>query len=61
MAKVGGQFRALLVADNPDTKVEEILTSVENDVEPLLASAAPFYDGSKELTFAEVRLPKFFP
>lgn len=54
MSKLGSQFRTLLLADNQDAKVDALLTDVEKFIEPLLDSAGPFVDGSKELTYAEV-------
>lgn len=54
MSKLGSQFRTLLLADNQDAKVDALLADVEKFIEPLLDSAGPFVDGSKELTYAEV-------
>ncbi|EKG13452.1 Glutaredoxin [Macrophomina phaseolina MS6] len=59
MGKLGGQWHAVLRADNPDAKVDEVLANVEKFIEPLLASAAPFYDDSKELTYAETQVAPF--
>ncbi|KAL1619970.1 hypothetical protein SLS56_009889 [Neofusicoccum ribis] len=60
-SKLGSQSRALLLADekDKDAKVKEVLAGVEKEVEPLLANAAPFYGGSKELTYAETQVAPF--
>ncbi|KAF2773379.1 thioredoxin-like protein [Teratosphaeria nubilosa] len=36
-----------------DQKLSEWIAAVKKEIEPLLADAAPFFGGSKELTFAE--------
>lgn len=54
MSKLGGQWRSIFAAEDPDAKAQEIVKGVEKEVEGLLKDAAPFVDGSKELTFAEV-------
>ncbi|KAK7712195.1 hypothetical protein SLS57_007871 [Botryosphaeria dothidea] len=58
-SKLGGQWRGVLISDKQDAKVDEVLADVEKFIEPLLASAAPFYDGSKELTYAETQVAPF--
>ncbi|OJD40198.1 glutathione s-transferase [Diplodia corticola] len=59
MSKLGGQARGLLISDNQDAKVDEVLADVDKFVEPLLADAGPFVDGSKELTYAETQVAPF--
>lgn len=36
------------------SKAEEWFKAVEKEIEPLLSNAAPYFNGSKTLTFAEV-------
>ena len=40
--------------DQKEEKASALVAAVEKEIEPLLANAAPFFGGSKELTFAEV-------
>ena len=37
-----------------DEKASAFVSAVEKELEPLLVNAAPFFEGSGELTFAEV-------
>lgn len=39
--------------------VEKLALAVEKEIEPLLANAAPFFNGSQELTLAEAMLAPF--
>jgi len=50
------QLAVLRAADDAEkqTKVDEWAATIEKEIEPLLANAAPFFGGSEELTFAEV-------
>ncbi|KAK8255952.1 glutathione-S-transferase-like protein omega 1 [Phyllosticta capitalensis] len=59
MSKLGGQWRSIFAAEDPDAKAQEIVKGVEKEVEGLLKDAAPFVDGSKELTFAETQTAPF--
>lgn len=43
--------------DEEEKVVEEAVTSLVAEVEPLLADANPFWGGSEKLTLAEVRMP----
>jgi len=49
-------------ATDPAQKEEEVskwVATVEKEIEPLLSDAAPFFGGSKELTFAEAIVAPF--
>lgn len=57
--KIGGYFRTILAADSKEdkeAKSKEMVEAVKKEIEPLLKDANPFFGGSEELTFAEVRL-----
>ncbi len=45
--------------EEKQAKVDEIVATVKKEIEPLLADAAPFFGGSKELTFAEAIVAPF--
>lgn len=55
------QYAVIRAADGSekDEKCKEWATLIEKEIEPLLADAAPFFGGSKELTFAEVLTAPF--
>ncbi|KAL1621829.1 hypothetical protein SLS54_005352 [Diplodia seriata] len=59
MSKIGGQLRGLMLADNQDTKADEVIADADKFIEPLLADAGPFVDGSNELTYAETQVAPF--
>ncbi|KAK4569397.1 hypothetical protein LTR86_003160 [Recurvomyces mirabilis] len=40
--------------EEKDAKVTEWIKAAEKEIEPLLASASPFFGGSKDLTFADL-------
>jgi glutathione S-transferase len=46
-------------ADEKEKLVDEWVALVKKEIEPLLADAAPFVEGSKELTYAEVIIAPF--
>ena len=55
--KIGTLLFPIYTADSEEQKEEKasaLVSAVEKEIEPLLVNAAPFFDGSAELTFAEV-------
>ena len=55
--KIGTQLFSIYTAPSEEQKEEKtstLVSAVEKEIEPLLANATPFFDGSAELTFAEV-------
>lgn len=42
-----------------EEKTREWAAAIEKEIEPLLADAAPYFGGSKDLTFAEVIVSPF--
>lgn len=46
-------------ATEKEAKCKEWVATIEKEIEPLLADAAPFFGGSQELTFAEVQVAPF--
>ncbi|KAI6849884.1 thioredoxin-like protein [Hortaea werneckii] len=54
------QFAAMRASgEERDAKCKEWAAAIEKEIEPLLSDAAPFFGGSKELTFAEVMTAPF--
>ncbi|RMY69247.1 hypothetical protein D0863_06587 [Hortaea werneckii] len=54
------QFAAMRASgEDRDAKCKEWVAAIEKEIEPLLSDAAPFFGGSKELTFAEVMTAPF--
>ena len=43
--------------EEKQAKAQEWVAAVKKEIEPLLENANPFFNGSKELTLAEVRCP----
>lgn len=61
-SKVGAHLFPLFMASDESAKTEvasKIVAAAEKEIEPLLANAAPFFDGSKELTLAEAIVAPF--
>jgi len=62
MSKISPAQFAILRAKTPEekaSKLQETMTLVSREIEPLLATAKPFFDGSSELTMAEVLTAPF--
>lgn len=59
--KVGSLLYPLFLADAAakDELVTKTVAAVEKEIEPLLANAAPFFNGSQELTLAEALVAPF--
>ncbi|KAF2458757.1 thioredoxin-like protein [Lineolata rhizophorae] len=56
-SKVPSKFFAILLAPTPaeqDEHVKDLIAMLEKDIEPMLGGMAPFFGGSKELTYVEV-------
>ncbi|KAF8253863.1 thioredoxin-like protein [Wilcoxina mikolae CBS 423.85] len=62
-SKVGCILTGILIqaktTEEKEAKANAAIASVEKDIVPLLADAAPFFGGSKELTLAEVNTASF--
>lgn len=61
-SKVGTHLFPLFIASEASAKeelVEKIAAAAEKELEPLLANAAPFFNGSQELTLAEALVAPF--
>lgn len=60
-SKCSSQQMAMMKASSAEKEqiVDDFVAVVKKEVEPLLADAAPFFGGSKELTFAEVIIAPF--
>ena len=60
-SKLSSQQMAVMKApaEEKEKLVDEWVTLVKKEIEPLLADAAPFVGGSKELTYAEVIIAPF--
>ena len=61
-SKVGSLLYPLFMASDAAAKdelVEKTVAAVEKEIEPLLANAAPFFNGSQELTLAEALVAPF--
>lgn len=55
-----GQMTMIKAApEEREAKVQEWIATIGKELDPLLADAAPFFGGSKELTFAEVHAAPF--
>ena len=57
LTKVGGFFMPMLTADDGPAQDElagKMVEAIKKEIEPLLEGSAPFFGGSKEITFAEV-------
>ena len=60
--KVGSHHFSLYMASDAAAKDEiatKLVAAVEKEIEPLLANAAPFFNGSQELTLAEALVAPF--
>lgn len=60
--KVGSHLYPLFLASDAAAKdeiVTKIVAAVEKEIEPLLKNAAPFFNGSQELTLAEALVAPF--
>jgi len=60
--KIGSFMFAIFRAgseEEKEAKSKEWVAAVEKEIEPLLKNANPFFDGSKELTLAEVNIAPF--
>lgn len=60
--KVQNNLFPLFMASGADAKSEiasKVSAAVEKEIEPLLANAAPFFNGSQEFTFAEAIVAPF--
>ena len=56
--KIGSYMFSMFRAESneeKEAKSKEWVAAVQKEIEPLLATAGPFFGGSKDLTFAEVR------
>jgi glutathione S-transferase len=61
-SKVGSLLYPLFMASDAAAKdelVTKTVAAVEKEIEPLLANAAPFFNGSQELTLAEALVAPF--
>lgn len=61
-SKVGSNLFPLFMASDAAAKdeiVTKIVAAVEKEIEPLLKNAAPFFNGSQELTLAEALIAPF--
>lgn len=61
-SKVGSNLFPLFMASGEEAKSEivtKIVAAVEKEIEPLLKNAAPFFNGSQELTLAEALIAPF--
>lgn len=60
--KVGSHLFPLFIASDAEAKnevVAKIVAAAEKEIEPLLKNAAPFFNGSQELTLAEAIVAPF--
>jgi glutathione S-transferase len=59
MSKVNGSLYPLIMAKTDEERTtlrEKVVDNLVKEVEPLLANAGPFFNGSEKLTLAEVRM-----
>lgn len=63
VSKVGSVLQGILIQAKTDeekeAKANAAIAAVKKEIVPLLADAAPFFGGSKELTLAEVNTASF--